>query len=129
MSPGARKILKRVGIGVLALVMVLSLSAVLYIRHLNGNLDTLPIDNTDGRPEKDVAGALNVLVMGSDTRDGANGAGIGGETPGLSDTTMLLHLSKDRKFAYGISLPRDAMVERPRCKKKDGSGWSPAGLI
>lgn len=128
-SSRARRILKRVGIGVLAVVMVLSLSAVLYIRHLNGNLTQIAPDNTDGRPDKDVQGALNVLVMGSDTREGANGAGIGGETPGLSDTTMLLHLSASRKFAYGISLPRDAMVERPRCKKKDGSGWSAGGLI
>ena len=53
---------------------------------------------------------LNVLVMGSDNRDGTN---IGGDTPGLSDTTILLHLSADRKRAYGVSIPRDAMVERP----------------
>lgn len=111
--------------------MVLSLGAVLYIRHLNGNINHVAIDDTDGRPAAvAVAGGqpLNVLVMGSDTREGANGAGIGGETPGLSDTTMILHISANRKFAYGISLPRDAMVNRPRCQKKDGSGWSPGGL-
>ena len=122
-SPRGRRIAKRVGIGFLAVVMVLSLFAVLYIRHLNGNIKREDFDNSDGRPEA-LAG-LNVLVMGSDTREGANGAGIGGETPGLSDTTMLLHLSANRKFAYGISLPRDAIVDRPRCKKKDGS-WAPA---
>lgn len=122
-SPRGRRILKRVGIGFLAFVMVLSLFAVLYIRHLNGNIKREEFDNSDGRPVA-LAG-MNVLVMGSDTREGANGAGIGGETPGLSDTTMLLHLSANRKFAYGISLPRDAIVDRPRCKKKDGS-WAPA---
>ena len=42
--------------------------------------------------------------------------------PGLSDTTILLHLSADRKRAYGVSIPRDAMVQRPDCKSKDGKG-------
>src|SRR5207253_3094987 len=64
----------------------------------------------------------------SDTRDGANGKGIGGDTPGLSDTTMLLHLSANRDFAYGASLPRDAMVQRPACPKKNGKGIDPGGL-
>ena len=52
---------------------------------------------------------LNILLLGSDTRKGP-GNNIGGDTPGLSDTTILLHLSADRKLAYGVSLPRDAMV-------------------
>ena len=65
--------------------------------------------------------------MGSDTRKG-KGNHIAGETPGLSDTTILLHLSKDRSRAYGVSIPRDAMVERPTCMKKDGSGTVAGGL-
>ncbi len=48
--------------------------------------------------------------------------------PGLSDTTILLHVSADRKLAYGVSLPRDAMVERPSCERKDGNGTDPGGL-
>ena len=68
---------------------------------------------------------LNVLVLGSDNRDGTK---IGGETPGLSDTTILLHLSADRKRAYGVSIPRDAMVERPDCRSKDGKSTVPGGL-
>ena len=66
--------------------------------------------------------------MGSDTREGANSAGIGGTGGGLSDTTILLHLSANRKFAYGVSLPRDAMVERPACERKNGKGISPGGM-
>ena len=58
---------------------------------------------------------LNVLLIGSDTRKGQTGH-IGGDTPGLSDTTILLHLSADRKLAYGVSLPRDAMVQRPHLR-------------
>ncbi|MCZ4498481.1 MAG: LytR family transcriptional regulator [Marmoricola sp.] len=120
---------KRVGIGFAVFLMLLSGLAVVVYKHLEGNINTLDISKDLGaRPAVEVPKALNVLVMGSDTRDGANGKGIGGSTPGLSDTTMILHLSASRKFAYGVSLPRDAMVERPSCKKKDGSGVSPAAL-
>jgi len=64
--------------------------------------------------------ALNILVMGQDDR-GCAGCAIDTEAGGGgSDTTMLLHLSADRKEAYGVSLPRDAMVARPDCVGEDG---------
>jgi LCP family protein required for cell wall assembly len=128
-SPRARRILKRVGIGFAVFLMVISLAVVVIYKHLQGNINTLDISHDLGtRPAVVVPKALNVLVMGSDTRAGANGKGIGGSTPGLSDTTMILHLSANRKFAYGVSLPRDAMVQRPSCKRKDGKGVDPGGL-
>ena len=64
------------------------------------------------RPDKVVVEGpqepLNVLVMGSDTRDG-EGNNIDDLTGGgeRSDTTILLHVSADRQRAYGISIPRD----------------------
>lgn len=70
---------------------------------------------------------LNFLVLGSNTRAG-QGAAIGGATPGLSDTALLLHVSGDRQRAYGVSLPRDAMVKRPACPLKRGSGVDAGGL-
>ena len=75
---------------------------VFLYRHLNGNLDVLdPTDQLSNRPAAvEVEGPqdpLNVLVMGSDTRDGA-GNNIDGLTGGgeRSDTTILLHVSADR---------------------------------
>jgi LCP family protein required for cell wall assembly len=64
---------------------------------------------------------LNILVMGSDSRVGA-GNDIDGQTGigARSDTTILVHVSADRKTVYGVSLPRDAMVTRPECTSKDG---------
>jgi LCP family protein required for cell wall assembly len=107
--------------------MVLSGLAVVAYKHFEGNISTA--DFLDGpRPTEEIKGPINVLVMGSDTREGANGKGIGGDTPGLSDTTILLHLSADRKFAYGVSLPRDAMVQRPACPRKNGNGTDPGGM-
>jgi LCP family protein required for cell wall assembly len=126
-TPRSRRLLKRIGIGVAVLLMLLSTAVVVIYKHLEGNIDTT--DFLAGpRPTPEVTGPINVLVMGSDTREGANGKGIGGDTPGLSDTTILLHLSANRKFAYGVSLPRDAMVERPACPKKNGKGTDPGGM-
>jgi LCP family protein required for cell wall assembly len=120
----------------LAVVLVAGLVAGFFVyRHLNRNitsLDVTPALGTDrptqvaqkpDQPDK----PLDVLLIGSDTRKG-QGKGPGGETPGLSDTTILLHLSADRKLAYGVSLPRDAMVDRPTCERKDGKGTDPGGL-
>ncbi len=112
---------------VLVLALATGLGVVFLYRHLNGNLNVLdPSDRLTDRPTKvAVSGPrepLNVLVMGSDTRDGA-GNDIDGLTGGgeRSDTTLLLHLSADRQRAYGISIPRDLLVNRPDCKKKSGS--------
>jgi LCP family protein required for cell wall assembly len=126
-TPRTRRLLKRTGIVVLVLLMALSAAAVVAYKHFEGNIETA--DFLPGeRPTPEVKGPINLLVMGSDTREGANGKGIGGDTPGLSDTTILLHLSANRKFAYGVSLPRDAMVERPACPRKNGNGTDPGGI-
>lgn len=125
--------MRRIGITTGVVAMVLSLVLVVVYKYLEGNINTLDISGIGDRPDTvEVAGEnqpINVLVMGSDTRAGANGDGVGGSTPGLSDTTLILHLSASRQFAYGVSLPRDAMVQRPDCEKKDGSGISPGGLV
>ena len=114
------------------LVAVLTTGFILY-RHLEGNLTVQDITDELGgnRPDKVVKDdmvyePLNILLLGSDTREG-QGNNIGGETPGLSDTTILLHISADREHAYGVSIPRDAMVQMPACKRDDGS-MSTAGL-
>jgi LCP family protein required for cell wall assembly len=108
------------------LVAVLTGGYFVY-QHLSGNITGLDIEDqlgTDRPSEKVVPDAphkpMNVLLLGSDTREG-QAAKIGGETPGLSDTTILMHLSADRKHAYGVSIPRDLMVQRPECQGKDGA--------
>jgi LCP family protein required for cell wall assembly len=128
----ARKVGTRVLVGVLSLSLVLGAVGVYFYKRFEGNITQLEVTKELGkdRPKRLDTGpesALNVLVMGSDTRRG-KGNHIAGETPGLSDTTILLHLSKDRSRAYGVSIPRDAMIDRPRCEKKDHSGTVAGGL-
>ncbi|MCW2850952.1 MAG: cell envelope-related transcriptional attenuator, partial [Nocardioides sp.] len=110
----------------LVLGMVTGLSVVFLTRHLEGNVTVLdPTAQLSNRPDKVDTGPqepLNILVMGSDARDGA-GNNIDGLTGdgARSDTTILMHLSADRKHAYGVSIPRDSLVTRPECKAKDGT--------
>jgi LCP family protein required for cell wall assembly len=73
------------------------------------------------RPKK-LNKSLNILLIGSDTREGDNAQyaadGIAGAR---SDTTILLHLSPNRDQAVGISFPRDSMVKIPECEKEKGA--------
>jgi len=108
------------------LALVTGLGVIYLYRHLNGNLTVLDIQKqlTDRPSKHRVAGPqepLNILVMGSDDRDGA-GDNIDGLTHAgqRSDTTILFHLSADRKHAYGVSIPRDSLVTRPTCKDEKG---------
>jgi LCP family protein required for cell wall assembly len=112
---------------VLVLGMVTGLGVTFFYRHLNGNLNVedLGAQLGEDRPEEvEVEGPkdpINILVMGSDSREGA-GNNIDGLTGGgeRSDTTIMIHLSADRQSAYGISIPRDSLVERPECYDEDG---------
>lgn len=111
---------------VLVMAMVTGLGTIWLYRHLNGNINVYdPSAQMSNRPDViEVEGPkepLNVLVMGSDNRD-CEGCNIDNLTGGgaRSDTTILLHVSADRQRAYGISIPRDSMVERPECRTEDG---------
>ena len=112
----------------IVLGMVTGLAVVFIYRHLNDNLTVLDVaSQLENRPEKQNQASdvpqepLNILVMGSDSRegDGNNIDGLTGDGA-RSDTTILMHLSADRERAYGVSIPRDSLVTRPDCKTEDG---------
>ena len=80
--------------------------------------------------EKDLAGPINILLVGSDTRAG-QGAGYGNETSVLADVIILLHVSADRKHATALSFPRDLLVPWPACPSTSippGPGYLPQSL-
>ena len=68
-------------------------------------------DITDGRPVKTVAGALNILIVGSDSRDPDSSD----ETANAwrADTLMIMHIPADHKTAQIVSIPRDLWVQIP----------------
>ncbi|MHB1596817.1 MAG: LCP family protein [Streptosporangiaceae bacterium] len=71
------------------------------------------------RPPK-YGNAKNILVIGSDSRSGAN-AKIGGYVPGQrSDTVMIVHISPGRSRLSVLSFPRDSVVPILACPAAAG---------
>jgi LCP family protein required for cell wall assembly len=119
------RVLGWIAIGLSVLLVAGSLGVYGYYRMLNGNIAREGLD-IGPRPEK-LNDALNILLLGSDTRAGAN-AKYGRtmkNAPPRSDTMILLHLSPGGGQAMGISFPRDLMVPIPACKARTG-GMVPA---
>lgn len=126
-----------------ALVFVLTFAtsvAALTWGRVNRNIDTSDIDSLLGSSRPTASGtpaptdinrgrALNLLVIGSDSREGENdvdGAGATGTTSGMrSDTTMLVHVSADRSRVEVVSIPRDTLVDVPACTRRDGTTTEP----
>ena len=102
------------------LAVVLVLGVVFYLK-LNGNITQLDISKQLGNDRPPSTGAvdlkpMNILVMGSDTRAGlgTNAYGTTADAAGArSDTTLIVHLSGDRKSAVVVSIPRDSMTHAP----------------
>lgn len=114
---------------VVASLLLLTGVAAAYVayRTLNGNIKTDSVKGklSQDRPEAGGNGKgrpMNLVVIGSDSRAGANKSLGGGRDEGeRSDTTLLLHLSADRKRAVVMSIPRDILVTVPPCVARDGS--------
>ena len=89
---------------------------------LNANITKLDVSAAIGtdRPTQ-AAGAtkaVNILLIGSDTREGAGNDAYADRDGTLgggahSDTNLLVHLSGDRSSATVVSIPRDSMTLAP----------------
>lgn len=110
-------------------VLVLTLTGVaveVASSRLESNITAVDISGTTGREHtplevRDADGnyrPMNVLLMGSDSREGQKSKKYGDPniyTGERSDTAILLHLSADRSFATAVSIPRDTWVMLPAC--------------
>ena len=126
--PRARKIVKWVAV-IVVLLLVAGAAAGFYLyKRLEGNIGVLDVGSELGtdRPTKVVKDPaadtepMNILVMGSDTREGQD-RNYGRDVTGArSDTTLLVHLPADRESATVVSIPRDTIVDLPSCKTDTG---------
>ncbi|WP_329327189.1 LCP family protein [Streptomyces luteogriseus] len=109
--------------------------------HLSDNITGVDIDNAlgDNRPPKPVTTAspsgpalpgeaLNILVLGSDSRSGKENRRLGGgdSSGARSDTAMVVHLDTGRTSATVVSIPRDTLVTRPSCPRPSGGSTAVA---
>lgn len=118
----AKKILLWTG-GTMAFVLVAAAGgAYLYIKHLNDNITAVSDDgaSTGGFSK---GKAINILLIGTDKRTGKGNTKYGDAgSVGHADTTILLHVSKDRSNATALSIPRDLITDIPDCPTKLADG-------
>ncbi|MFJ4097435.1 LCP family protein [Kitasatospora sp. NPDC089913] len=116
-----RRVLKWTG-GLAAFALVAGCGGAYYAyQHFNNNITAVKVQlgNEAERP-KPAGDALNILVIGTDSREGL-GREYGDEgSAGHADTTLLFHIAKDRSNATALSIPRDLMVPVPECQAPDG---------
>lgn len=88
--------------------------------HYNGQISRISIPGLSGvdRPAKAKHHAENFLLVGSDSREGANangtqGTGVNFVTGQRSDTIILVHLFGSSDKVQLVSFPRDSYVQIP----------------
>ena len=97
----------------------------------NHNLNKVAALDPDSRDIVDPGaqyGDENFLIVGTDSRAGANGevgAGTEAEVEGArSDVMMVVHIPADRSRVVVVNFPRDLEVDRPACKSWDNAAGS-----
>ncbi|MDX3230834.1 LCP family protein [Streptomyces sp. ME19-01-6] len=107
--------------GTLAFILVGgSVAAYLVYQHLNNNIKKVDVGENNAAVSD---GPMNILVIGTDKRDGKGNEGYGDAgSVGHADTTILFHVSADRTNATALSIPRDMITDIPNCTtRKDGT--------
>jgi LCP family protein required for cell wall assembly len=100
------------------LIVLVGGAGVALYKYANSKLDGGDIKNLRGIDPIDPGGAQNILIIGSDTRDGLDKREkslpaffpSGGKR---SDTIILVHLFADKQHAVVMSFPRDLRVNVP----------------
>ena len=103
-------------------VVLASLGAYAIYRRLDGNISVVKVN---GLSHRSVYGAQNILILGSQTRQGQRPGDLG-SNPSLntsnSDNLILVHLDPTHTHALVLSIPRDTIVYEPGCKARRSVG-------
>lgn len=127
--PRRRRVLRWSAMVLAVVILGTAAAGYLYYEHLNSNIKKEKLNLGDTKIAEPTPNAfgqtpLNILLIGSDARDTKENQELGGakETFGstpLADVQMLLHLSADRSNMSVISMPRDTLLEIPKCTDPD----------
>ncbi|MCK2221213.1 LCP family protein [Actinomadura sp. ATCC 31491] len=119
------RVLAYISVGLTTVMVAGSLTAYTMYRDAFGNINQKSVKEDIINPRPPDTGALNVLLVGSDTRAGAGNAKYGQQLAReadaggkRTDTIILMHISPNRDKARLISFPRDSMVQIPKCKNE-----------
>lgn len=128
-----RRWLKPVVISLVAALVVGAMAAGGGVVWLLSRLSASSIDiyATDGETfgiptAEEINGPINMLLIGSDTREGQGSTEYGPAGAELADVMILLHINQARTNAVALSFPRDLMVAMPECPNPEGGDPYPA---
>ncbi|WRZ65202.1 LCP family protein [Streptomyces sp. NBC_01257] len=120
-----RRVFRWAAITLALLIFGTATAGYLYYRHLNNNIRSSARSGGESGVKKAAPNAagdtpLNILLIGSDSRNSAENVKLGGsrDTVGdkpRADVQMLLHISADRKNSSLVSIPRDTILHIPDC--------------
>jgi LCP family protein required for cell wall assembly len=116
---GRLRVLGWISIALTGVLVLGTLMAYKVYRDTLGNIARQNIDAALGKNRPvNATGALNVLLVGSDTRAGDANKKYGQHMENAgerTDTIIMMHISPTRDKALLISFPRDSMVQQPEC--------------
>ena len=122
--------LKTIAVGLGAILAITGITAFDVYNQINKDnivlVKSTVTDDTDTEPAETpagITGPINMLIVGSDTREGQDGV-YGKVESELADVIMLLHISADRTNASVVSFPRDLLVPIPSCPNPQGGSFS-----
>jgi LCP family protein required for cell wall assembly len=96
------------------------------LKHFNANIQQDDISSLLGdQPVNLHPQAENIMVLGSDSRQGLSKEYGSGLVTDQSDTLMIIHIPADRKWAEVMSIPRDSYVNIPACEMGNGQLSAP----
>ena len=129
------RILAALAAGIVLITTVIGSGVNHLLGNLQGNIKSLDVSSqlngSTASPQSaglvyDADGnmkALNVVLMGTDTRTGKGNQGYGKKGMNYgerSDTAIVLHVSADRSNAIAVSIPRDTLTHIPTCVNSKG---------
>jgi LCP family protein required for cell wall assembly len=121
-----RKILIWGSASLALLLVAVTGTGYVMLKHFNANLQQEDIRGLLGaQPVNLHPQAENIMVLGSDSRQGLSKAYGSGLVTDQSDTLMIIHIPADRKWAEVMSIPRDSWVNIPACTMGDGQMSAP----
>ncbi|MFC3380346.1 LCP family protein [Couchioplanes caeruleus subsp. azureus] len=116
------------GAAVILIGLVAGVSLYGYANGLNSDLKRTDAfsELTNGRPAKTVDGAINMLLVGSDSRDPD---AIKDSSNGWrADTMIIMHIPANHQSAQLVSIPRDLWVQVPESNNADCNTGSRAKI-
>jgi LCP family protein required for cell wall assembly len=122
----------KVTTAIVSVLLVAGLAfAAYWVIRLQTNISKAPLGAGNGRTEgaAGATGRMQILILGSDTRDGKNaqyGTAQDSTGYGQSDVMMLMDISEDNNRVSVISFPRDLLVDIPQCRDQETDREYPA---